>query len=152
MIEDNRYYWSHLKTKSVTVRVRPEEKTIGLVFRVTNVIDVGSGRQTVVLDHVDFPQTFSRRYKKNDLAIPFKMGNLDFVYTSRGNPSVHSIRSLLADLYKDAQVERIVPEVLCPGDLLVFKQTEKSMKIKMVEALRVITDNAYRGERAGHAL
>ena len=152
MIEDNRYYWSHLKTRNVTVRVKPKEKTIGLVFRVTNMIDIGDGRQTVILDHVDFPKSFHRRRKAEELAIPFKMGNLDFVYTSKGNPSVHSVQSVIETIYKEAQVEKIVPEVLCPGDLLVFKQSGRSMKIKMIEALRVIKETQTKGSKAGNAL
>jgi len=152
MIENNRYYWSHLKTKNVTVRVKPKEKTIGLVFRVTNMIDIGNGRQTVVLDHIDFPRTFHRRKNNEDLAIPFKMGHLDFVYTSKGNPSVHSVQSVIETIYKESHVEKIVPEVLCPGDLLVFKQAGKSMKIKMIEALRVVKESQTKGNTAEHAL
>ena len=53
MIENNRYYWSHLKTKSVTVRVTPKKQMRGVVFRVSNMIDLGGGRQTVMLEHVD---------------------------------------------------------------------------------------------------
>jgi hypothetical protein len=152
MIENNRYYWSHLKTKTVTVRVKQTAESTGVVFRVSNLIDIGNGRQTVILDHVDFPQTNYRRPKKDGLAIPFRMGSLDFVYTSRQNPSVQNISNLLACLYKGARVEKIVPDVLCPGDLLVFKQQEKSMKIKMVDALRIVKENTYTESKAGYAL
>ncbi|MCB1782440.1 MAG: hypothetical protein KDI13_00440 [Alphaproteobacteria bacterium] len=154
MIQNNRYYWSHLKTKTVTVRVQPKAKALALVFRVSSVIDVGNGRQTVVLDHVDFPASYRHRARaqKNDLAIPFKMGNLDFVYTSRGNPSVDNVQNLLEGLYQQAQIEKIVPEVVCPGDLLVFRQEGAGMKISMVEALRVVKDTGYKTKRAEHAL
>lgn len=152
MIKDNRYYWSHLKTRNVTVTVKPKAKTMALVFRVSNVIDLGNGRQTVVLDHVDFPQSCHRHLKKNELAIPLKMGTLDFVYTSRGNPSVSNVQTLIAGLYKEAQVEKIVPEVLCPGDLLVFKQQGASMKISMIEVLRVMGSAQQGVKKAEHAL
>lgn len=82
MIENSRYYWSHLKTKTVTVRVAPRKKQRGIVFRVNNMIDLGNGRQTVMLEHVDYPKTYHKRKCENNVAVPFRMGTLDFIYTS----------------------------------------------------------------------
>ena len=147
MIENNRYYWSHLKTKTVTIRVMPKEKQRGIVFRVSNMIDLGKGRQTVMLDHVDFPKTFHTREADPEVAVPFRMGNLDFIYTSLQQPKVQNVHNLLSALYKDEQVERIVADVLSPGDLLIFKQEGNSMRIKMLEALRVVKENSYKKPR-----
>lgn len=152
MIEGNRYFWSHLKTKNVTVRVTPRASEQGLVFRVNNLIDIGNGRQTVVLDHVDHPDMTYRRPKKAGLAVPFKMGALDFVYTSRQNPCIQNVRQLLSSLYKESRVEKIVPEVLSPGDLMVFRQDGPEMKIKMVETLRVVKENTYMRSCAEYAV
>lgn len=143
MIKNNRYYWSHLKTKTVTIRVAPKKQQRGIVFRVSNMIDLGQGRQTVLLEHVDFPKTYRKRCSDHDVAIPFRMGNLDFIYTSLQQPRVQNVHNLLSTLYKDEHVEKIVADVLSPGDLLIFKQEGKSMRIKMLEALRIVKDNSY---------
>ena len=142
MIENNRFFWSILKTRSVTVSVRPRENILGVAFSVSKIIDIGNGRQTVFLDHLETPaqEATARRRPgaNNELAIPFKMGNLDFVYISRRTPAVRDIGVLISELYKDAKIERIVPEVLSPGDILVFRHDQHENKVKMVDALRII--------------
>ncbi len=143
MIENNRYYWSHLKTKTTTVRVSPRKPQKGVVFRVGNMIDLGNGRQTVMLEHVDYPKSYSRRSNSNNIAVPFCMGDLDFIYTSKDQPKVQNVHNLLSTLYKGENVEKIVAEVLSPNDLLVFKQEGGTTKIKMIEALRVVKEDAY---------
>ncbi|MCL4679100.1 MAG: hypothetical protein KJ017_10985 [Alphaproteobacteria bacterium] len=152
MIENNRFYWSVLKTRSVTVSVRPREGIRGVAFSVNKIIDIGSGRQTVFLDHLEHPDQKAASARRsgvnNELAIPFKMGNLDFVYISRRTPAIRDISVLISELYKNAKIERIVPEVLCPGDILVFRQDEQEQKIKMVDALRVM----YPASEAGRGV
>ncbi|MCB9976396.1 MAG: hypothetical protein H6858_02200 [Rhodospirillales bacterium] len=151
MIENNRFYWSILKTRNVTVSVQPRDGVRGVVFAVNKLIDIGDGRQTVFLDHVDSPQgSLKRKGVNNELAIPFKMGNLDFVYISRRVPVIRDVSVLISELYKEAKVERIVPEVLCPGDLLVFRQDEEEYKIRMVDALRLVYPEA--AHRGSHVL
>ena len=154
MIENNRFYWSILKTKSVTVSVQPRETTKGVVFRVKSLVDIGQGRQTVFLENLESPRAMARSpiTASDELAVPFKMGNLDFVYTARKNPALREISGIISDLYKDAKLEKIVPEVLSPGDLLVFKQDGDSQGIKLVDTLRVVNDkNCVKG-RYGHVV
>ncbi len=148
MIENNRYYWSHLKTKTVTIRVSPKKRQAGIIFRVGNMIDLGNGRQTAILEHVDYPRTYNNRSVIADVAIPFRMGCLDFVYTSKEKPKLQNVSNLLSTLYKGDEVEKIVADVLSPGDLLVFKQEGKSMRIKMIEALRVVKESTYNKDTA----
>ena len=152
MIQGNRFYWSHLKTKNVTVRVSPQKKQKGIVFRVCNMIDLGSGRQTVMLEHVDYPKTYGLRQNDKDVPVPFRMGSLDFVYTSGCKPAMRDVNNLLSSLYKDEQVEKIVPDVLTPGDLLVFTHEKDTMKIKLSQTLRVITDYTCKKSTANYAL
>tara|TARA_R110002072_G_scaffold214459_1_gene371701 strand:- start:105 stop:566 length:462 start_codon:yes stop_codon:yes gene_type:complete len=153
MIKNNRYYWSHLKTANVTVRVVPKQKQEGVVFRVGNMIDLGNGRQTVMLDHVDFPNAYYAKTAKNaNVAVPFCMGVLDFVYTSPRKPVLRDVHSLLSTLYKGDQVEKIVLDVLSPGDLLVFKHDADTQRIKLVDTLRVVKENTYMKSKAEYAL
>ena len=144
MIENNRYYWSHLKTKTTTVRVSPKRPQKGVIFRISNMIDLGGGRQTVMLEHVDYPKTYDRRKGDNSVDVPFCMGDLDFVYTSKEKPKVQNVHNLLSTLYKGNDIEKIVAEVLSPGDLIIFKQEGKTMKVKMIETLRIVKENTYK--------
>lgn len=153
MIQNNRYYWANLKTRNVTVSVSPKKRKEGVVFRVGNMIDLGGGRQTVMLENVDYPQSYYRPKNKDGvLAVPFRMGTLDFVYTSPKQPAVRDVHSLLSVLYKDENLEKIVPDVLTPGDLLVFKHNRDTQEIQMVEALRVVKENSYQKSQAEYAL
>ncbi len=155
MIKNNRYYWSHLKTSNVTVRVVPKTKSNqkGVVFRVRNMIDLGNGRQTVMLEHVDYPKTYLKRTEnRKDVPVPFRMGALDFIYASNLKPAVRNVQKLISTLYKEEKVEKIVAEVLSPGDLLVFKQEKDGMSIKMVDALRVVKEYSCHRTTANYAL
>ncbi len=155
MIKNNRYYWSHLKTSSVTVRVsqRPKTKQNGIVFRVKNMIDLGNGRQTVTLEHVDYPKTFQKRFEnKKDVPIPFRMGEFDFIYASHVKPAIRNVPTLLSTVYKGEKIEQIVTDVLAPGDLLVFKQEKNGMSIKIVDVLRIVKEDSYQKTTANYAL
>ena len=148
MIEDNRYYWSHLKTRTTTVRVTAKKQQRGIIFRVRGMIDLGDGRQTVMLDNIDYPK-LSRKPKRQDIyqdapAVPFCMGNLDFIYLSREQPAFQNIRKVLSSLDKDEEVQRIVPEILAPKDLLIFRQESGSQDIKMVDVFRIVKEGAYK--------
>tara|TARA_B100001989_G_scaffold47492_1_gene30444 strand:- start:2347 stop:2805 length:459 start_codon:yes stop_codon:yes gene_type:complete len=152
MIQNNRYYWSHFKMQNVTVSVKPKQKTQGVVFRVINMIDIGNGRQTVVLESVDYPEPSAAKSSNDGFTVPFRMGELDFVYASRQNPSLCDYRHLISCVYPDAKIEEIVPEVLAPGDLLVFKQNKADGSIKMAGAMRVVCPKSSFVKRAGYAL
>ncbi|MDH5721993.1 MAG: hypothetical protein OEY94_01560 [Alphaproteobacteria bacterium] len=152
MIKDNRYFWSHVKMHNVTVSVKPRKSTQGVVFRVVNMIDIGDGRQTVVLGALNGVE--NRVAEGSDFpAVPFRMGSLDFVYTSRRVPSLCDYRHLITSTYPEARIEEIVPEVLAPGDLLVFRQKRGENSIKLAGAMRVVCqNNQYGRKQAGYAL
>lgn len=151
MIENNRYYWSHIKMHNVTVSVKPRQNSQGVVFRVMNMIDIGDGRQTVVLEALERGES-RLKCADDNFAVPFSMGNLDFVYASRQNPSLCDFRHLIASTYPEANIEEIVPEVLAPGDLLVFRQSKTDGSIKLAGAMRVVCQSNQYGKRAGYAL
>ncbi len=153
MIEDNRYYWSHLKTRSVTVSVSPSRQKRGIVFRVGSIVDLGTGRQTVMLENVDYQNSHLLREQKENIAVPLKMGTLDFVYASGKKPCLRNVKALLTSVYKGYHVEEIVLEVLTPGDLLVFEQDDgASSKMKLVSTLRAVKENSYQKSATRYAL
>ncbi len=156
MIEDNRYFWSHLKTRTASVRVQQRAYTPnGIIFRVGNMIDVGRGRQTVMLNPVDYPGDYgatNHRHIKKEVAVPFSMGPLDFVYACPQKPVMRNVNSLLSTLYKKDQLERIVIDVLCPGDLMIFKQDNETQGIQMTDALRVVQEHKMKQKIVTNAL
>lgn len=145
MIENNRYYWSCLKTKNASVRVTPKPQHRGVVFRVGHVIDLGHNNRTAMLENVDYPEESIaiKSHKVTDVAVPFRMSGVGFVYTSRQKPVFRNVKNLLSVLYKDMSVEKIVMDVLAPGDLLVFKQGEQSGQIKLADILRAVPNESY---------
>ncbi len=148
MIKNNRYYWSSLKTKTVTVSVEPKARQLGVVFRVGNMIDLGTGRQTVMLEHVDHPKSSRKGNGVGSVNVPFRMGNLDFIYTSVQSPKIQNVSDLLSSLYRDEDIEKIITDVLSPGDILVFKQDRKTMTMEMMDTLRVVKANSYNKSKA----
>lgn len=152
MIENNRYFWSHLKTSSTTVRVNPKAELTGMVFRVNNIVDLGMGRQTIFLDHIDYPDAHANPRVKRAGAVPMRMGDLDFVYASRKTPVIRNVRNLIASLFKDMRLEKIVVDVISPGDLIVFRQDENTRRMRIVETLRIVKENTYTKTQAEYAL
>lgn len=144
MIENNRYIWTHLKTRNVTVSVRPKRKERGIVFRIGNMIDVGKGSQTIMLEPLSItpPPRLNCRHDNENIPVPFRMGRLNFLYASRVKPTEQNVYHLLSALYNDSKVERIVPDVLSPGDLLVFARKQNvgaaEQQIHMIDALRPV--------------
>lgn len=107
------------------------------VFRVQNLIDLGLGRQTAILDNISFAEDGGAVLHKNDLAIPAKMDKLNFVYTCKGFVSVPNAHSALKGIHGKIRLEQIVPDVLAPGDFVVFSQTGQNRNLNLIEALRL---------------
>ncbi len=143
MIENNRYYWSHLKTKTATVRVSPKKSQKGIVFRVGNMIDLGNGRQIVTLDNIDYTGNYRIYNNSTNIAVPFSMGNFEFIYTSKQQPILQDTNSLLSNIYNDCNLEKIVIDVLSPNDILIFKQDNDTSNVKIVDVLRIVKKDDY---------
>ncbi len=132
---DNRSFWSVLKTQNVTVTVKRKHEEPCAVFRVTSLIDLGSGRQTAMLegylpDHGD-----RKTIRKSQLAMPRKIGNLDVVYTTKTITPVSRAYHVIGEILRSPCTAKIVPDVLAPGDFLVF--VKKARQKIAIEALRV---------------
>jgi hypothetical protein len=122
------------------------------VFRVTNMIDLGYGRQTAMLDNIVTPGKTALSFSRKELAIPHKLASLDFVYTSKRVDAVTCARETLKEKHKTASIEKIVPDVLVPGDYLVFKNISSNSKAIISEALRLIPWSLKRKVRVDYAL
>ncbi len=122
------------------------------VFRVQNLIDLGFGRQTAILDNMAFPDQPNVRVQKNDLAIPRRIANLDFVYTCKGVSTVANAQTAIRSMHTKAKLETIVTDVLAPGDFVVFEQPMKKQKATLAEALRIKLRRKQGRQVTGNAL
>ena len=144
---DNRSFWTLLKTSNVTVSVKRQHEEPCAVFQVRSLIDLGGGRQTAMLEGY-LPDHGGRKIlKKNRLAMPSKIGNLDIVYTTRTVTPVSRVYQAIGRILCSPRTDRIVPDVLAPGDFLVFMKRPRRGRKIFVEALRVTA-----GRKAGYAL
>ncbi|MGB4057896.1 MAG: hypothetical protein WBK77_07415 [Alphaproteobacteria bacterium] len=117
---DNRSFWSFLKTQTVTVSVKPRREEPCAVFRVRNMVDLGRGRQTAMLEGYLPEETGRKAGQKPRLSMPNKIGNLDVVYTTQTITPVSHVYQVISQILRQSSTDRIVPDVLAPGDFVVF--------------------------------
>lgn len=114
------------------------------VFRITNMIDLGFGRQTAILDNIAKSADNAVINPKKNLAIPRKLANLDFVYTSKRLSAVSNARAAIKQSHGYRKIETITPDVIAPGDFLVFKDVWDKSKAVLSEALRTVPEKGKR--------
>ncbi len=129
-------------------KTRPEQA----VFRIQNLIDLGYGRQTAVLDNVMFPDAPAAAPARNDLSIPRRIANMDLVYRYRGISTVSSAQTALRTMHANAKLETIVTDVLAPGDFIVFEQAMEKKKATLAESLRLKGNRRSGRQVTGNAL
>ncbi len=136
---DNRFLWSSIKVPGAMVRVtRREKETPGTVFRIKNMIDLGNGRKTAILENVSFPEYSLQKERRAKLAIPKEVANLGLVCTSRDVCAVPNVYSAIKKAYAYARLGQIVTDVVAPGDFLVFRQDAGNSGAKLSHALRLV--------------
>lgn len=151
MIVDNRAFWSFLKTKGVTVRVQPVHEEPYAVMRVRSVVDLGPGRQTAVVEGYIPQETHRKSNVKKQLAMPNKIGNLNIVYRTKKINPVSNVYKVIAHILNHANTDKITPEVLAPGDFLVFTKKPNSKQKISIDALRFMSQSAL-GFKESYAL
>ncbi len=77
--------------------------------------------------------------KNTPLAIPNKIGNLNIVYTTKTITPLSHVYQVIGEILRRSCGDRIVPDVLAPGDFLVFTKKPRSGTELSFEALRVTT-------------
>lgn len=137
-----RILWSHLKMPGVTVSVQSAPRPRVYMFRVLNMLEVGALGRTAVVEPFDPDDGFelslmAEREKFPKLPVPHKVGNLKFMYTGKKPVKLTDMDYVLNCTFGGSAVEKIVMEVLSPGDLLVVRPKRDLEGIKSVEALRV---------------
>ncbi len=107
-------------------------------FRVTNMIDLGYGRRTAVLDNIpDRPENMTAVSNK-DLEIPRKLDTLDLVYACKGLFLFSDAESAIRKARPVASLEKIASSALAPGDFVTFEGFLTGSRNLISSALRMI--------------
>lgn len=144
MIFFNRIHYSHLKTHNVTVSAPkpPPAKntnTQGFVLKVDQLIDLGNGQKILTVKQLEGITAHSPARSiphKPQRFIPRSLDNLTLITTQKSQNDIVCIQSTLNYYYDASQLEKIVPDVLMPNDLLVIEYGQRG-KISL-QALRVV--------------
>lgn len=114
------------------------QSTPQAVYKVTNMIDLGIGQQTAVLENLANFSAKTLCFPKAELSIPRRVDNLNLMNTSKNQGAVRNAHATLSDTYKGAKLENIATAVLMPGDFVVFNDIRERSKAMFSEALRLI--------------
>ena len=139
MNKDNRILWSSLKVGRASVRVTPQtpRPKPGSVFRVKNMIDLGNGKKTAVLETVSFPEYEMQKRGQSTLSIPKGVANLNLVCTSSQSYAIANVYEAMRSVFTARDFGEIVPDVVVPGDFLVFRHHAEN-RAKLSHALRLL--------------
>lgn len=137
MILNNRSYWTNLKTRNVTVSVQPGYDKPREVYEVKTVMDIGRAEQTIMLDHKGFVLRGRARSRDFQLPLPLRMDGMHFLYSGNRNKVVRELSHLVVD-GGEYSLEQIVPEVVQPGDYLVFRECSRRDGVILIDAMRPI--------------
>jgi UDP-N-acetylmuramoyl-tripeptide--D-alanyl-D-alanine ligase len=123
-------------------------------FKVLALIDPGRGGRRIAIlgDMLELGQD-SPKYHA-DLALPLKAANVDLVYTC--GKMMKSLYDVLPANQRgehketSAELAKIVPDVLVPGDVVMVKGSLGSKMGTIVEAMRALPEKfKHQGEKAG---
>ncbi len=158
MILDSRILWSLLKTENVTVSVTRQPDKNYFLFQVSQMTDLGRGRQQIFLRPVtqdmEVPRQKPAASRKTALSLPGKIGNLGVTYAGPAICPVADVHEAIVQVKGKSCIETIVPDVLTPGDFVVLKKTRDG-QVRFIEALRAMTVRQlmnHKPSRITHAL
>mgnify|MGYP000445180758 CR=1 FL=1 len=136
--------------KNTITLADPSLEKTQAVFRVTNMIDLGMGRQTAILDNISRSAHKALTLKKAGFSVPDKLAHLDFVHTGKSVATVSNARAEIQARHGNVGLESIIPDVIVPGDFLVFKGLWNKSKTIFSEALRLTPDHRKREPANAH--
>lgn len=135
-----------VKLGGITVNVQPKPRAPYTVLKVTGLIDTGNGQQTVLLnnalpsvweiDLADLP--LREKENRRGLTLPRRIANLNCVYTGRSFGVVTDVLEAIKALSGHVKLAPIVPDVIAPGDFMLFKHEGSKMRIRFVGVIRAV--------------
>lgn len=142
MLGSNKLNWRTVRLAGVTVSVQPKPRTPYSVLKVSGLVDTGNGQQTVILQNglpneweIDLePKTKSSK----GLSLPRRIANLNCIYTGSSFGVVADVTDAVRAASGNAQLAAIVPEVIAPGDYMIFKHVGPRFRIRFAGIVRAI--------------
>lgn len=141
MIITNHNHFKTMRLAGIKVSVQPRAKTPYTILRVGGLIDTGNGQQTVILKNAlpwEWEIDIEKPASKNGLSLPRRIGNLSCVYTGRKFGVVADVNDAIKAVTRGAKIAAIVPEVIAPGDFMIFRHDGPRLRTRFAGVLRAI--------------
>ena len=116
----------------------PKSVMAQTIFRVMNMVDLGFNRRTAVLDNLRAKVQKTQPISTKVLDVPKKLGSLELVYACKNVSVCDNAQKVLSEGRRADRTEEIVPDVLMPGDFVVFKDVAKNARTVFSKALRLV--------------
>lgn len=148
MIVVNNKHWNTVKLAGVTVSVRPAPRTPYTVLRVASLVDTGGGQHMAILQNalpsaleIDIEEPVRQAaQRKKGLILPRKIAHLHCVYTGRSFGVVADVTEALRSVTRKAKLAAIVPDVMAPGDFMIFRHEGPHLKTRFAGVLRAVPE------------
>ena len=135
-----------MRLAGVTVSVQPKPRTPYSVLKVSGLIDTGNGQQTVILQNalpseweIELDALSSSRAKSSKgLSLPRRIANLNCVYTGRSFGVVADVTDAVRAVSRNDNLAAVVPEVIAPGDYMIFRHEGPRFRIRFAGILRAV--------------
>ncbi len=141
MIISNNTSWKTMRVAGITVSVQPRPRTPYTILRVGGIVDTGGGEQTVILKNAlpwELEIDLDKPASKKGLSLPRRIANLNCVYTGRKFGVVADVNEAIKAVTRNARIAAIVPEVIAPGDFMIFRHEGPRFRIRFAGVLRAI--------------
>ncbi len=139
-------HWHSRKVGHITVSVKPQPRTPYSVLQVAAMVDTGTGAPQMILKNalpgeweIDLQKPENR---KRRMDLPCRIHGLNCVYTGRSFGVITDVTDTLKALTGNAKLAAIVPDVVMPGDFVVFKHVGEDYKIRFAGVIRAIRQAA----------
>ena len=137
-----------MRLAGVTVSVQPKPRTPYSVLKVSGLVDTGNGQQTAILQNglpseweIDLESlSGSRARSSKGLSLPRRIANLNCIYTGQSFGVVADVTDAVRAVSRNAKLAAIVPEVVAPGDYMIFKHEGPRLRIRFAGILRALPD------------
>lgn len=146
MLGSTRINWRTMRLAGVTVSVQPKPRTPYSVLKVAGLVDTGNGQQTVILQNglpseweIELEALAAKRAKSSKgLSLPRRIANLNCVYTGRSFGVIADVAEAVKAASGAARLAAVVPDVIAPGDYMIFRHEGPRFRIRFAGILRAV--------------
>lgn len=134
-----------MRLAGVTVSVQPKPRTPYSVLKVGGLVDTGNGQQTVILNNA-LPSEWeidleNKAKSSKGLSLPRRIANLNCIYTGQSFGVVADVTDAVRAVTRNAKLAAIVPEVIAPGDFMIFKHEGPRFRMRFAGIVRAMPRN-----------